>query len=204
MIWVENVLVSPGEGGVYGERMLKEYRVWDPYRSKLAAYYYLGGEFALTPDMVVLYLGAANGTTVSHVADYAGTVYAIEFAPRPMQDMVAVARRRNNVVPLMADAAQPERYAPLLEMADLIYQDIAQPEQVTIAIRNRIFLREGGRMLIMLKTRSIDTAEVPGVVLERSVAALEAARITVLDTKWLDPYHKDHAAMLCSIGLGPG
>ncbi|MEI6842324.1 MAG: fibrillarin-like rRNA/tRNA 2'-O-methyltransferase, partial [Methanomicrobiales archaeon] len=28
MIWVENVLVSPGEGGVYGERMLKEYRVW--------------------------------------------------------------------------------------------------------------------------------------------------------------------------------
>ncbi|MCX6700568.1 MAG: fibrillarin-like rRNA/tRNA 2'-O-methyltransferase [Methanomicrobiales archaeon] len=204
MIWVENVLVSPGEGGVYGERMLKEYRVWDPYRSKLAAYYYLGGEFELTPDMVVLYLGAANGTTVSHVADYAGTVYAIEFAPRPMQDMVAVARRRNNVVPLMADAAQPERYAPLLEMADLIYQDIAQPEQVTIAIRNRVFLREGGRMLIMLKTRSIDTAEVPGVVLERSVAALEAARITVLDTKWLDPYHKDHAAMLCSSGLGPG
>ncbi len=198
MIWVENVLVSPGEGGVYGERMMKEFRVWDPYRSKLAAYYYLGGEFELHQDMVVLYLGAANGTTVSHVADYAGTVYAIEFAPRPMQDLVAVARRRNNVIPLMADAAQPERYAPLLEVADLIYQDIAQPEQVTIAIRNSIFLREGGRMLIMLKTRSIDTAEIPGIVLERSLAALEVARITVLDTKWLDPYHKDHAAIVCS------
>ena len=105
MIWVENVLVSSGEGGVYGERLLKEFRVWDPYRSKLAAYYYLGGEFELTPDLVVLYLGAANGTTVSHVADYVGTVYAVEFAPRPMQDLVAVARRRNNVVPLMADAA---------------------------------------------------------------------------------------------------
>ncbi len=198
MIWVENVLVSSGEGGVYGERMLKEFRVWDPYRSKLAAYYYLGGEFVLTPDLVVLYLGAANGTTVSHVADYAGTVYAIEFAPRPMQDLVAVARRRYNVVPLMADAALPERYAPLLEVADLIYQDIAQPEQVTIAIRNSMFLREGGRMLVMLKTRSIDTAEDPGVVLEHSVVAFEAARITVLDTKWLHPYHRDHAAMLCS------
>jgi fibrillarin-like pre-rRNA processing protein len=202
MIWVENVLVSPGEGGVYGERMLKEFRVWDPYRSKLAAYYYLGGVFELAADLVVLYLGAANGTTVSHVADYAGTVYAIEFAPRPMQDLLAVARRRNNVVPLMADAAQPERYAPLLEVADRIYQDIAQPEQVTIAIRNSMFLREGGRMLIMLKTRSIDTAEEPGVVLERSVAALEAAGISVLDTRWLDPYHRDHAAMLCSPGRG--
>jgi len=197
MIWVENVLVSRGEGGVYGEHMLKEFRVWDPYRSKLAAYYYLGGVFELTPDLVVLYLGAANGTTVSHVADYAGTVYAVEFAPRPMQDLIAVARRRDNVVPLMADASRPDRYATLLEMADLIYQDIAQPEQVTIAIRNLMFLRDGGRMLIMLKTRSIDTAEEPGVVLEHSVAALEAARVNVLDTKWLNPYHKDHAAILC-------
>jgi fibrillarin-like pre-rRNA processing protein len=114
-----------------------------------------------------------------------------------MQDLVAVARRRDNVVPLMADAAQPERYAPLLEVADLMYQDIAQPEQVTIAIRNSVFLRDGGRMLVMLKTRSIDTAEDPVVVLERSVAAFEAARITVLDTKWLHPYHQDHAAILC-------
>ena len=207
MIWVENVLVSAGEGGVYGERMLQEYRIWDPYRSKLAAYYYLGGEFELTPDLVVLYLGAANGTTVSHVADYAGTVYAIEFAPRPMQDLVAVARRRNNVVPLMADAARPDRYAPLLEVADLMYQDIAQPEQVTIAIRNSIFLREGGRMLIMMKTRSIDTTEEPGLVLEHSVSELETAGISVLDTKWLHPYHKDHAAILClpagDSGSGP-
>jgi fibrillarin-like pre-rRNA processing protein len=204
MIWVDNVLVSPGEGGVYGERMLKEFRIWDPYRSKLAAYYYLGGEFELTPDLVVLYLGAANGTTVSHVADYAGTVYAIEFAPRPMQDLVAVARRRKNVVPLMADAARPDRYAPLLEVADLLYQDIAQPEQVTIAIRNSIFLSEGGRMLIMLKTRSIDTTEEPGLVLEHSVSELEKAGISVLDTKWLYPYHKDHASILCLPARGSG
>lgn len=198
MIWVDNVLVSKGEGGVYGERMLGGLRIWDPYRSKLAAYYYLGGEFELTNDLVVLYLGAANGTTVSHVADYAGTVYAIEFAPRPMQDLVAVARRRSNIIPLMADALRPDRYAPLLEVSDLIYQDIAQPEQVTIALRNSIFLREGGRMLVMLKTRSIDTAEEPAAVLGSSVEAFEAARFTVLDTKWLQPYHRDHAAILCT------
>ena len=63
--------------------------------------------------MRVLYLGAANGTTVSHVADYVDVVYAVEFAPRPMQDLLEVCRRRRNIIPIMADAARPEQYAPL-------------------------------------------------------------------------------------------
>ena len=199
MIWLDNVLVSPGEGGVYGEHILKGYRVWDPYRSKLAAYYYLGGEFELRSDQVVLYLGAANGTTVSHVSDYAGTVYAVEFAPRPMQDLLAVARRRTNIVPIMADASRPEAYAPLVEMADLVYQDIAQPGQVEIARENSIFLKRGGRMLLMLKTRSIDMARDPKEVLSVSREALESGHVNVLDVKWLDPYHHDHAALLCTL-----
>ena len=70
MIWIGDVLVSEGEGGVYKERMLGGARVWDPYRSKLSALYYVGTGVDLTPGMRVLYLGAANGTTVSHVADY--------------------------------------------------------------------------------------------------------------------------------------
>ena len=68
-----------------------------------------------------------TGLTVSHVADYAEVVYAVEFAPRPMQDLLEVARRRRNVVPIMADAARPEQYAPLVEAVDLLYQDVAQP-----------------------------------------------------------------------------
>jgi len=88
MKWIGEVLVSPGESGVYNERMLGGARVWDPFRSKLSALYYTGTGIELTPDMRVLYLGAANGTTVSHVADYTETVYAVEFAPRPMQDLL--------------------------------------------------------------------------------------------------------------------
>ena len=42
MIRIGDVIVSKGEGGVYGERMLEGYRVWDPYRSKLAALYLVG------------------------------------------------------------------------------------------------------------------------------------------------------------------
>ena len=114
MIAIDGTLVSKGPGGVYGERMIGEYRVWDPYRSKLAALWYLDHSTDLPGDSVVLYLGAANGTTVSHVADYAEAVYAVEFAPRPMQDLLMVARSRRNIVPIYGDATQPQRYAPLL------------------------------------------------------------------------------------------
>ena len=94
MIWIGDVLVSHGDGGVYSERMLGNARVWDPFRSKLSALYHKGTGVEITGETKVLYLGAANGTTVSHVADYADVVYAIEFAPRPMQDLLEVARRR--------------------------------------------------------------------------------------------------------------
>src|SRR5512147_1156932 len=109
MIWTNGVLVSSGEGGVYGERMTGKYRVWNPYRSKLAALYYLGAGPELEESMRVLYLGAAHGTTVSHVADYVEVVYSVEFAPRPVQDLLEVAKRRDNIVPLMADASRPEQ-----------------------------------------------------------------------------------------------
>ncbi len=196
MIRIQNVLVSPGEGGVYNERMLEGYRVWDPYRSKLAALYILGEGVELQKSMRVLYLGAANGTTVSHVADYVDTVYAIEFAPRPMQDLLEVARRRKNVVPIMADASRPEEYAPFVEAVDLIYQDVAQPDQVNIAERNLPFLRPGGWLILMLKTRSVDVRRDPKEVLADTLAELER-RLEIVEVRWLDPYHIDHAAIVC-------
>jgi len=198
MIRLGNVLVSPGEGGVYGERTLDGYRVWDPYRSKLAALYTLGGGVDLTPDMRVLYLGAANGTTVSHVADYAGTVYAVEFAPRPMQDLLEVARRRRNIVPIMADAGRPDEYAPFMEGVDLVYQDVAQPNQVEIALKNIVFLKPGGHLILMLKTRSVDVRQDPAEVLAGARAGLER-HLDVADVRWLDPYHHDHAAIVCTL-----
>jgi fibrillarin-like pre-rRNA processing protein len=198
VIWVDGVLVSKGAGGVYGERILQGCRVWDPYRSKLAAMYYLGTGPELEPDQVVLYLGAANGTTVSHVADYTVTVYAVEYAPRPMQDLLEVARRRKNIVPIMADATRPMEYAPLMESVDLVYQDVAQPEQVSIALKNSIFLKPGGKLVLMLKTRSIDVSRSPPDVLAEAKEGLLAGGLQVEETIWLTPYHQDHAALICT------
>jgi len=197
MIRLGDVLVSPGEGGVYGERTLDGYRVWDPYRSKLAALYVLGGGLDLTPEIRVLYLGAANGTTVSHVADYVETVYAVEFAPRPMQDLLEVARRRKNIVPIMADAGRPDEYALFMEGVDLVYQDVAQPNQVEIALKNIVFLKPGGHLVLMLKTRSVDVRQDPAEVLAGARAELEQ-HLDLADVRWLEPYHRDHAAIVCS------
>jgi fibrillarin-like pre-rRNA processing protein len=198
MIRIGDVVVSKGEGGVYGERMLDGYRVWDPYRSKLAALYLVGKGIELTPEMRVLYLGAANGTTVSHVADYVEVVYAVEFAPRPMQDLLEVARRRRNVMPIMADASRPELYAPLVESVDLLYQDVAQPDQAAIALRNCAFLRKGGHLILMLKTRSVDIRKEPAGVFQDTLDILISAGITITESTWLAPYHQDHAAIVCT------
>jgi len=198
VIWIGDVLVSQGEGGVYNERMLGKVRVWDPFRSKLAALYHKGTGVEITQETRVLYLGAANGTTVSHVGDYADVVYAVEFAPRPMQDLLEVARRRKNIVPIMADATRPEQYAPLVESVDLIYQDVAQPDQEMIAIRNSAFLRAGGQIILMLKTRSVDVRKEPDVVFQETVDALTSAGFVVQESLWLAPYHQDHAAIVCT------
>ncbi len=170
MIWIGDVLVSQGEGGVYNERMLGGARVWDPHRSKMSALYHVGRGIELTPGMRVLYLGAANGTTVSHVADYVDVVYAVEFAPRPMQDLLEVSRRRKNVIPIMEDAARPEQYAPLVEAVDLL----------------------------MLKTRSVDVRKEPAEVFQDTLDALISAGLIVQESVWLAPYHHDHAAIVCT------
>ncbi len=198
MEWIDGVLVSAGPGGVYGEKMLQGRRVWDPYRSKLGALFLLTDAVDLEPDMRVLYLGAAHGTTVSHLADYVDTVYAVEFSPQPMRDLLEVARRRTNIVPFMADAAEPSSYAPLVEEVDFVYQDVAQRDQVGIARKNSIFLKPGGTCIIMLKTRSIDVTRSPATILAESLSGLENSGLQPDSSVWLLPYHRDHAAVLCT------
>ncbi|HOT94915.1 MAG TPA: fibrillarin-like rRNA/tRNA 2'-O-methyltransferase, partial [Methanoregulaceae archaeon] len=163
--------------------------------SKFAALAHLDPGFDLPPGTRVLYLGAANGTTVSHVADYAEVVYAVEFAPRPMQDLLAVARRRKNIIPILADAGRPGRYAPLLEPVDLLFQDVAQPNQAAIAVRNRPFLVPGGRLALMLKVRSIDQRRPQDEVGQEAVGVLEEGGYAVDSVRSLSPYHRDHLAI---------
>ncbi|MCL2460169.1 MAG: fibrillarin-like rRNA/tRNA 2'-O-methyltransferase, partial [Euryarchaeota archaeon] len=146
MIWDSGMLLSSGTA-VGRERIWKGKRVWDPKHSKLSALYHKINiaELELTPSMRVLYLGAGNGTTVSFVADYVEVVYAIDPAPEPMTDLISVAEKRTNIIPLLSDARKPEEFSGIVEEVDVVYQDVAQPTQVDIFISNCTqFLKHGG------------------------------------------------------------
>jgi len=83
------------------------------------------------PGAKVLYLGAASGTTVSHVSDIVGpegTVFAVEYSERSGRDLVNMSKNRPNIVPIIEDARKPLKYRMLVSMVDCIFSDVAQPD----------------------------------------------------------------------------
>lgn len=183
---------------LYGEGTFDGYRLWSPQRSKLAALLMKPAHVPLAPEQVVLYLGAASGTTVSHLADIVSLVYAVEFAPRVARDLVHLSERVDNIVPLISDAAHPD-YGAIVELVDLIYQDIAQPRQAEIAATNaELFLRPQGYACIIIKARSIDVTAKPKTVFKREVKKLEQL-FEIEGVYGLEPFYKAHAAVIARL-----
>jgi fibrillarin-like pre-rRNA processing protein len=188
-------LATRGEP-VYGEPTDGEWRLWDARRSKLGAMFEEGMDAGLSGDDTVLYLGAASGTTVSHVADFAGPTYAVEFAARPMRDLLDVARDRDNLFPLLKDARKPETYAHVVESGvDAVVQDVATRGQARVAAENRRFLADDGRLIAAIKARSEDVTGDPGDVFQRVLSELEKT-YEILETERLEPFHDDHLAVV--------
>lgn len=185
---------------VYGERVKKidntEYRLWEPYRSKLSAAILKGiKNMPIKPGNRVLYLGAASGTTASHVSDLVGEkglVYCVEFAPRPVRDLIAVCEARPNMLPILADARKTESYAKDVGKVDVVYCDIADPQEIAIFIDNCTqFLKPKGWGLIAVKSRSIDVTKQPREVYQAAGRQLEK-NFSVEDFVMLEPFEKDH------------
>jgi len=181
---------------VYGEPTEGDWRVWDAGRSKLGAMLELGMDVGLAGGETVLYLGAAAGTTVGHVADFCGPTYAVEFAPRPLRDLLPVAEARGNLFPLLKDARRPGTYAHVVEAGvDAVVQDVATRGQAEVALRNRRFLAEDGRLIAAVKARSEDVAADPEEVFDRAADALAEA-YEPIERRRLDPYHEDHLGVV--------
>ncbi len=191
---------------VYGEQLIQvggeEYRSWNPFRSKLAAAIMKGlGGVPLDPGYKVLYLGVASGTTCSHVSDIVGKkghVWGVDFAPRPMRDLIEnVAKHRGNVSPILGDARRPSSYATLVPKVDAIYADVAQPDQAEIVVRNaELFLKPGGWVMFAVKSRSIDVSLPPEKVYAGEIEVLERNGFEVVEALKLDPFEKDHAMVV--------
>ncbi|BCS18411.1 rRNA 2'-O-methyltransferase fibrillarin family protein [Aspergillus puulaauensis] len=202
--------LTPGEA-VYGEKRIAvegpaaedgavtktEYRVWNPFRSKLAAGI-LGGldDIYMRPGSKVLYLGSASGTSVSHVADIVGptgNVYAVEFSHRSGRDLIGMATHRTNVIPIVEDARHPLRYRMLIPMVDVIFADVAQPDQARIVGLNaHMFLKSGGGVIISVKASCIDSTAKPEVVFAREVQKMRDEKIKPREQLTLEPFERDH------------
>ena len=178
----------------YGERIFSGYREWLPNRSKLAAMFLNGYCIDINPKWRVLYLGAATGTTVSHLADILeyGYIYAVEISPKPFMRFLSLAKERSNIIPILDDASKPWRYSGIVEKVDFIYQDIAQRNQLDIFLENiKLFLKESGQGLIMVKARSINSTIEPQEVFKNVICTLKR-KIKIIKHGSLEPFHKDH------------
>jgi len=197
---------------VYGERLIRfageEYRVWDAFRSKLAAAILRGLETVpIRPSHQVLYLGAASGTTASHVSDIVGDkgyVYCVEFASRSIRDLVEnVCVYRVNMSPILEDARVPDKYSMLIRgKVDDIYCDIAQPEQARVLADNAdVFLKKHGWIMLAVKSQSIDVTKEPSEVYKNEIMVLEKRGFLVKQAVQLEPYDKAHIMIVARTNI---
>ncbi|XP_015930196.3 rRNA 2'-O-methyltransferase fibrillarin [Parasteatoda tepidariorum] len=198
----------PGDT-VYNEKRISveennekiEYRAWNPFRSKLAAAIMGGiGDIHMKRGSRVLYLGAASGTTVSHVSDLVGPeglVYAVEFSQRSGRDLLSVAQKRSNIVPIIEDARLPLRYRMLVGMVDVIFSDVAQPDQARIlALNAHQYLKDEGHYIISIKANCIDSTASPEAVVASEIEKLRSERLKPLESLTLEPYERDHTVIV--------
>lgn len=184
-----------------GERLFtknpktRKKELWAAYSSKPAAAILKGlKNFPVSVGQTILYLGAAHGTTISHFSNIVGPkgrLYGVEVSEKVVPKLLEKARQKTNIIPLVEDARFPENYG-WIGQVDLVYEDIAQKDQIPILVRNaRAFLKSGGFVAIALKAKAIDSVRPVGEIYKEAISEL-SADFEILETVELDPYERDH------------
>ena len=193
---------------VYKEKLILkkgiEYRLWEPFRSKLAAAIMNDLDvFPFKNKSRVLYLGVSTGTTISHISDIvgpSGIIFGVEHASRVAREFLdRVATHRKNIIPILQDARKPKEYFSVFGKVDVVYVDIAQPDQTEIAIANcKLYLKKNGFLFLVIKTRSIDVTKPPKQIIEEEISKIKE-KFEILQTIDLQPYDKDHAIVIARL-----
>jgi len=174
------------------------YRELNPERSKFGAAIVKGlQQTGLQEDSIVLYLGASHGYTPSFFSDLIpkGMIFCLDFAPRVVRDLYFISKERKNMAPILADATKPETYKHLVPEVDVVFQDIAQRDQLGIFLKNcDMYLKKGGHAMLALKARSQDVSRKPKDVFKDVRKLFEERKdYVIIDYRELDPLEKDHA-----------
>ena len=108
-----------------------------------------------------------------------------------------MAKKRTNVIPIIEDARHPHKYRMLVGMVDVIFADVAQPDQARIITLNaHLFLKNEGFIVISIKANCIDSTVDAATVFAREVAKLQEDKVKPKEQLTLEPYERDHAIVV--------
>ncbi len=196
---IKNLIIKDGMIGTI-DLNSGEKRTWDPNHSKIAAGIKKGiKELPINENSNILYLGAAEGYTISYISDIAsnGLVVGTDISAHSMQKLYLLSLERKNLIPFLGDSNKPEEFEDIFgkEKFDLIIQDIAQKNQVEILVKNsNLFLKEKGYVLLSLKLSALTQKKDSN--LKEDQLELFRKHFNIVDQRKLDPFEKKHMLLL--------
>jgi fibrillarin-like pre-rRNA processing protein len=120
----------------------------------------------------------------------------VEFSKTEFRKLSHLSKRRDNIVPILADAFHPERYQAVVPRVSILYQDVSQKDQLGLFSLNAgKFLKNGGTGYLMLKARSMDVTAKPEDIYDKATSFLKESGFVVEYIEDLSPFQRDHAAI---------
>ena len=115
-----------------------------------------------------------------------------------MRQLIQNTSKRGNVIPIPGDARLPETYGKyIFTEVDLIYQDVAQPRQSKIALANcNYYLKEGGLLVIAIKSQSIDSIKKSEVIYSQEENILENGGYEIVERIDIHKYAANHVIFI--------
>ena len=85
---------------------------------------------------------------------------------------------------------------PVTGMVDVIFADVAQPDQARIIVINaQHYLKNGGGFVFSIKANCIDSTADPNTVFANQVQILKQSGFKPKEQITLEPYERDHAVV---------
>ncbi|RUS71362.1 hypothetical protein EGW08_020881 [Elysia chlorotica] len=85
----------------------------------------------------------------------------------------------------------------LVGMVDVIFADVAQPDQARIvAVNAHSFLKNSGHVVISIKANCVDSTAEPAAVFAGEVEKMKQEKIKPMEQLTLEPYERDHAVVV--------
>jgi len=198
-------LNNAGINEAYNEKLTeingKQYNVWNPYTSKLAAAIVNGMEiFPILKKTKVLYLNGTIEKTLSHISDIIGVNGKI-FILRDINEnsknfLENVMNDRTNVFTITRDNGDPAKFSSKSEMVNVVYVDITQHNETEVAIQNcKRYLRDGGFLMLVVPTKKIDFVNNPNGQNLEEIQKLQSS-FEIIQQINLTDFFKEHSMII--------